>query len=205
MEFRKVVESRTSIRNFKSDKVPVEDIKELVRIASMAPSINNFQPWKFIAITNRDILKNMSEAVSRKIQSLPSSKSRASKNVKSQVEWFSTFFSEAPLVIAVIMEDYESILEKGVGLSHDDINKARNYPDIQSAGACIENMLLGAVDMGYGGCWLSAPMVASEEISEMLKIEKPYRVIAFVAIGKPAGDPRPREKKEVSDLLGFID
>ncbi|MFW6352518.1 MAG: nitroreductase family protein, partial [Bacteroidota bacterium] len=126
-------------------------------------------------------------------------------NVKSQVEWFSTFFSEAPLVIAVIMEDYESILEKGVGLSHDDINKARNYPDIQSAGACIENMLLGAVDMGYGGCWLSAPMVASEEISEMLKIEKPYRVIAFVAIGKPAGDPRPREKKEVSDLLGFID
>ena len=205
MEFRKVIETRTSVRNFKDDPVPVDDIKEIVRLASMAPSVNNYQPWKFLAVTNRARLNAMAEAVSMKIQSLPSSKSRASGNVKSQVEWFSTFFSKAPLVIAIVMEKYESILEKGVDISHDDINRIRNYPDIQSAGACIENMLLAAVDMGYGGCWLSAPMVASDEISAILDIEEPNQVIAFAAIGKPSGNPKPREKKDVSQLLKIID
>jgi nitroreductase len=205
MDLKEAIEIRTSIRNFTEEKVPVEDLKELVRRASLAPSVNNYQPWEFYAITNKEILSKMAVKVGEKIKELPANKSIASNNVKSQVEWFATFFENAPAVIAMSMEDYESVLEKGVELSHDKINKMRNFPDLQSAGAAIQNMLLSAVDLGYGACWLSAPMMAKESLEEILGIEGKHHLIAFVAIGKSARDLKPKSKKSLDEIFTLID
>ncbi len=205
MDLKQSIEKRTSIRNFTDEKIPVHDLKELVRRAGLAPSVNNYQPWKFYAITNKDILSKMAVKVSEKIKQIPSNKSIAAKNVKSQVEWFATFFESAPAVIAMAMEDYESVLEKGVDLSHDEINKMRNFPDMQSAGAAIQNLLLSAVDLGYGACWLSAPMIAKESLEEIIKIEKTYHLIAFVAVGKAVRDLQPKTKKSIDEIFKLID
>jgi len=180
-------------------------VSELVRRAGLAPSVNNYQPWKFIAIHNKELLNQMATVVSKKIKSLPANQSIAAKNVKSQVEWFATFFQEAPAVVALTMEDYESVLEKGVALSHKDINEARNHPDIQSAGAAIQNMLLSAVDLGYGACWMSAPLMAKEALEQLLPMEENYRLVAFVALGKPARQLTPKPKKNLEEILSFID
>lgn len=174
-------------------------------MAGLAPSVNNYQPWKFHVITNKDILLKMAIKVGDKIKQLPGNESIASENVKSQVEWFATFFENAPAVIAMAMEDYETILEKGVELSHDEINKMRNFPDMQSAGAAIQNILLSAVDMGYGACWLSAPMIAKESLEEILNIKNPYHLIAFVAIGKPTRKLKPKSKKNLDEIFKLID
>jgi len=205
MELRQTIEKRTSIRNFTDEKVPVEDLQELVRRAGLAPSVNNYQPWKFVVITNQETLSKMAMKVSEKIKELPANKSIASKNVKSQVEWFATFFENAPAVIAMTMEDYESVLEKGVKLSHEEINKLRNFPDMQSAGAAVQNILLSAVDLGYGACWLSAPMMAKESLEKILDIKTPYHLIAFVAVGKPSRDLQPKSKKSLDEIFKLID
>jgi nitroreductase len=205
MDLKQSIEKRTSIRNFTDEKVPVEDLKELVRRAGLAPSVNNYQPWNFYAITNKEVLSKMAIKVSEKIKDLPSNQSIASKNVKSQVEWFATFFENAPAVIAMTMEDYESVLEKGVDISHDEINKLRNFPDMQSAGAAIQNMLLSAVDLGYGACWLSAPMMAKESLEEILSIKSPHHLIAFVAVGKPTRELQVKSKKPLDEIFKLID
>ena len=205
MDLRLAIEKRTSIRNFTDEKVPVDDLKELVRMAGLAPSVNNYQPWKFIVVTNKDVLSEMAVKVADKIKNLPANESIASKNVKSQVEWFATFFENAPAVIAMVMEDYESVLEKGVKLSHDEINKLRNFPDMQSAGAAIQNILLCAVDMGYGACWLSAPMMAKESLEKMLNVKAPYHLIAFVAVGKSVRELQPKSKKPIDEIFKLID
>ncbi|MFO7827738.1 MAG: nitroreductase family protein [Bacteroidales bacterium] len=205
MELKHAIEKRTSIRNFTDEKVPVKDLKELVKRAGLAPSVNNFQPWKFYAITNKDVLNKLAVKVSERIKELPENKSIASKNVKSQVEWFATFFENAPAVIAMAMEDYESVLEKGVNLSHEEINKLRNFPDMQSAGAAIQNILLSAVDLGYGACWLSAPMMAKEDLEKILNIENPYHLIAFVAVGKASRELQPKQKKSLDEIFKLIE
>jgi len=205
MDLKQSIEKRISIRNFTDEKVPVEDLKELVRRAGLAPSVNNYQPWNFYAITNKEVLSKMAIKVSEKIKDLPSNQSIASKNVKSQVEWFATFFENAPAVIAMTMEDYESVLEKGVDISHDEINKLRNFPDMQSAGAAIQNMLLSAVDLGYGACWLSAPMMAKESLEEILSIKSPHHLIAFVAVGKPTRELQVKSKKPLDEIFKLID
>ena len=205
MELKEAIERRRSVRHFTIEEVALDDLKEMVRRAGLTPSVNNSQPWKFIVVRNKDLLITMAEVVSGRITKLPVNESRMAENVKSQVEWFSTFFRDAPAVIALAMEKYESILEKGVRLSHDDINRTRNYPDIQSAGACIQTILLSAVEMGYGSCWLSGPMVAKEELEKILQVTDPFHLVAFVAIGKAQKDPVAKKKKPLDEILQVID
>lgn len=204
MELKTAIETRASVRQFLPESIDVNHIKEMVRLASLAPSVNNYQPWHFIAITNKEFLTQMANVVREKIFALPDNDSRFSSNVKNQVEFFATFFEQAPALIAICMDSYETVLEKGVTLSHDEINQMRNSPDLQSTGACIQNLLLAAVDMGYGACWMSAPMVASNKLEEMLSVNSSSKLISFVAVGRPLKPVKPREKKPVEDMFREI-
>jgi len=205
MELKAAIEKRTSVRQFLPDSVPVSDIKEITRLASLAPSVNNYQPWTFIGITNKALLHKMADRVRAKIAAIPENDSKFSVNIKKQVDFFATFFENAPALIAVCMEKYETVLEKGVALSHDEINELRNSPDLQSTGACIQNLLLSAVDMGYGACWMSAPMIASKELEEMLDVGEPFKLVSFVAVGKPTKPSTPRDKKAIDDMFRVIE
>lgn len=205
MELKAAIEGRVSVRQFLPEPVPVNDIKEITRLASLAPSVNNYQPWRFIGITNKVLLHRMADSVRAKIAAIPENDSKFSLNVKKQVDFFATFFENAPALIAVCMEKYETVLEKGVALSHDEINEMRNSPDLQSAGACIQNLLLSAVDLGYGACWMSAPMIASKDLEEMLDIAEPFNLVSFVAVGKPTKPSSPREKKPIDEMFRMIE
>ena len=203
MEFKEVVESRSSIRSFKTDKIKSEDLREMVRLGAMAPSVNNYQPWKFIVITNNALLQKMANIVAEKISALPVNNSQSASNIISQVEWFATFFRQAPSLIALTMDKSETVLEKSVTLSPVEINSMRNFPDIQSAGACIQNILLAASDLGYGACWLSAPMMAKQELEKILEIQNSSSLMAFVAVGRAIHPPKPKTRKNIDEILSW--
>jgi nitroreductase len=205
MDLKEAIEKRTSIRSFSDEDVPLHDLKEMVRLAGLAPSVNNYQPWEFILVKQKAMMKQFAEVISLKYDEFPFKKSDITSNVKKQVEWYSTFFTGAPALIAVVLKEYKSVMEKGTSVSHDEINKMRNYPDIQSAGACIQNLLLSAVDLGYGGCWLSGPMIAKTEIEEILDIKAPSYLLSFVAVGKPSKDFTPKPKEDLSRKMKIIE
>jgi nitroreductase len=205
MELKQTIEKRMSIRSFTDEAVIESDLKEMVRRAGLAPSLNNSQPWKFIAITNKAKLKEMAELVISKLSELPLRLDDAGqKRQLTKVEWYSTFFENAPSLIALIMKPHETDLDKSVNLPHEDIIQLRNYPDLQSAGASIQNILLSSVDLGYGACWLSGPMIAKAELQNYLNIELPWHLISFVAIGKPFGYPQRPTKKGIDEIFTLI-
>ncbi|MBK6875277.1 MAG: nitroreductase family protein [Ignavibacteria bacterium] len=208
MEFSKVVEQRTSVRSFTSEPVPEDILREMVRIAGMAPCIGGIEVWNFVAITNRDLIEKMAHAVKAKYDEiLPKNDERITESVRSSVEMFSSIFTKAPAVIAVLAEPYTAIIDKVLSQtshSHSDINKLRNYPDIQTMGAAIGNLLLAATDLGYGACWQTGAMVAKEELSKLIGIKEPFSLIAFVAVGKPDSEVMPRMKKPVEEIFSVI-
>lgn len=53
---------RTSVRNYENRPVEEEKIERILRAAMAAPSAVNQQPWEFYVVTNKDILKALSEA-----------------------------------------------------------------------------------------------------------------------------------------------
>lgn len=209
MELKDVIERRASIRMFTNEVVPLEHIKEVVRRAGLAPSINNSQPWKFIAITNEDLLDQMGKIVQKKVlEYFPHENIKEKMMAQAKVLRFSSFFMDAPVVIAVEMSPYKTIIEellKGRELSLENVNRLRNYPNIQSVGAAVENLILSAFDLGYGACWLSGLLIARDELENLLGIKSPNTLTACVAMGKPREITSPREKRPFDEIFQLLD
>jgi len=208
MQLKEAIEQRASIRKFTFEKVAPDDLAEMVRRAGLAPSINNEQPWKFIAILKPELLQAMADAVQARLDEMfPDAGKSQDRGIKSTIEYYSTFFREAPALLAVLSKPYEAMIDKLLlfrGLAHEDVNETRNHPDVQSIGAAVQNLLLSAVDLGYGACWLSGMMVARQELERLLQIETPWHLAAFVAVGKAAAPARQRDKKSIDEIFTII-
>lgn len=204
MNFVDVVQNRTSIRKFTAEAIDIQTLKEICRIGTLAPSVENFKPWRFTAITNKKILAEIANTIAAKIEQLPDTIHEASFHIKRQIEYFSTFFENAPAVILIFYEPSESVLEAGVGLSHDEANRMYSYPDMQSVGACAENMLLAAVNLGLGACWLSTPLIAKKEIELFFEANSGYELAALVAIGHPDEAPKAKPPIEIDTIFDFV-
>lgn len=59
--------TRTSIRNFTSQKVEEDKVEQLLRAGMAAPTAMNCQPWEFVVINDRELLDQLCD-------SLPSAK-----------------------------------------------------------------------------------------------------------------------------------
>ena len=62
MNLFEAIENRYSARKFTTESIEINDLKELVRRAGMAPSVNNSQPWKYYVVTNGEKIKQISNA-----------------------------------------------------------------------------------------------------------------------------------------------
>lgn len=208
MDLFEAIRSRRSIRKFKPDLIPDEDIRAMIEAATLAPNAGNSQMWRFLAVTNRDILAEIKEVILGKLDTFSQWPEAEPHRVGLRAaKGYSVFFAEAPVTIIVLCEPYVSaideVLEKR-GWDRPAIDALRQKPDIQSIGAAIENLCLAAHAMGYGTCWMSAPCIAAPEIKELLKIEPPWEVIAFVPIGVPDYDPPARPRKPLDAVLEFV-
>lgn len=204
MELQQAIEKRHTVRRFTAQEISPEILRELVRRAGMAPSINNAQSWKFIVVTNKPLIAELSACVHKRIHQLFSDTGK--ENLLKTVDHFSTVFEQAPAVIFVATQPYKALADDlhSVTISHEALNEMRRHPDLQSVGAAVQNLLLSAVDLNLGSCWLSGLMVARIELEKLLHIEKPWELITAVAIGQPAGEAKAKERKPVEEILELI-
>ena len=61
METLEAIFTRRSVRDFKSDPIPEEDVQDLLKAGMQAPSAKNEQPWHFIVIDDRQLLDAVPE------------------------------------------------------------------------------------------------------------------------------------------------
>jgi len=54
-----VVLSRESVRNFNSEPIPQEIIDQIMEAGRWAPSTQNRQPWRFLVITDRELIQKL--------------------------------------------------------------------------------------------------------------------------------------------------
>lgn len=55
------IKSRRSVRSFTNTEVPLSLVKELITVASHAPSAGNGQPWHFIVVDDRQLMNEMAQ------------------------------------------------------------------------------------------------------------------------------------------------
>jgi nitroreductase len=99
---------------------------------------------------------------------------------------YGSIINNAPVLIAVFLDRNEMY----------DLTK-----DVQSIGACIQNMLLAIHSMGLGAVWLGEILRKKESVNSVLGAPDPFELMAVVAIGHPVRKKRESERKELRSLV----
>ncbi|MCX9081258.1 MAG: nitroreductase [Candidatus Methanoperedens sp.] len=77
-----------------------------------------------------------------------------------------------------------------------------NYvKDVQSIGACIQNMLLTIHSMGLGGVWLGEILKNKEIVNNILGAPGSLELMGVIALGNPVHKKMISERKELDQLF----
>ncbi len=178
-----IIKSRRSIRNYKEDPLPDEDIEFLIDCARYAPSGSNMQPWSFLVIQNKEVMQNLSEngkkamiPLAEKIANDPKRAAGFTSYLKAKG---SNLFHNAPLLIIIFG------------------NKRSVTADWDCAMAA-QNMMLAAHSRGIGSCWIGLvmPALMDEKILEELGAPAGYKAVAPLIFGYPQGKTAMSERRE---------
>ena len=182
----KAVLNRRSVRNFKDKPVPEHLIRRVLEAGRFAPSAGNCQPWKFVVLTDKALMKEINEGVWTAVNMI-NTMYKDDEMVKQLAAGFEmapqtpgTFdprlaiggmgsiakrygptLLAAPAVI-LILEDERAINAGGINV-----------------GICGQNMNLVANSLGLGVCWVGFATVASQipPLAEKLGIVPPWKML----------------------------
>ncbi len=111
---------------------------------------------------------------------------RESREKLAELTRYGEIIRRAPVVIAVFL---------------DQKVMYHQIKDHQSAGACLQNMLLAAHALGLGGVWLGEILKNADRVREVLGLPEGLELAAVVALGYP-NDRRKRSGRK--PLESFI-
>ena len=119
--------SRQSDRKYSDKQVEKDKLERIIEAARMAPSACNAQPWKFIVVSEPELIQKVAEAASAKLLGMNS------------------FVSQAPVLLVVIREQPNFSSKVGGNIK----NKDYSLIDI---GIASENICLQAKAEGIVSC-----------------------------------------------------
>ena len=204
--------NRKSIRNFKNDEVPREDIVKILDAAIHAPSPKNQQTWHFVVIQNNELISKISDIVEKNhINLAEMAKEEKQRKLMMNLLSYYTCFKNAPVLVVVYSKEYymvEETILKDNNASEEVLNELR-FPNsaAQGIGAAVENFLLAATELGYGTCYMTGPTHSKVEIEELINFEKEgYKLMSMIALGVAEEDtPNSPPRKSLEEVVTFID
>jgi len=73
--------------------------------------------------------------------------------------------------------------------------------DHQAAGACIQNMLLAAHELGLGAVWLGQILKNRNQVSDVLQLSVQYDLMALLALGYPQHRNQQSRRQPLTDFI----
>ncbi|MBS4007168.1 MAG: nitroreductase family protein [Clostridium sp.] len=203
MELKTVIAERRSIRVFHSESLKPEIIGELLEAARLAPSGTNLQPWRFLAVTSEEKRKKLAECT-----------------------FGVNFIAQAPLTM-VCCADRSSLATRSERLKELALSGAFagtalenfSFSDYQKKAArdeaanlvylninvaiAVEQMVLRAVDLGLGSCWVM--LFNQDKVRELFSLPDNLYITALVPFGYPAQQPPARPRLPLEEIyLGEV-
>ena len=195
------IKGRRSVRSFEEKRVDREIIEEILQAGRYAPSAENRQPWRFIVITNKEMMDDLSRLIKNEIKKLIKHRFIKGFSIKELKEedtlkfLYAVAYSEkdvifynAPVLIFIVTEN-------------------RLFND-ESCACCAENMMIAAHALGLGSCWIGFASILglNKEIKRKIGIPKGHHISAALVFGYPkTKKQRIAPRKSGLDILKWID
>jgi nitroreductase len=172
---QQLLEVRQSVRRYAERPVSESDIISLVEAARQAPSAENAQPCRFVAVRDPGALEELARACFSGIFAA------------------TRFAARAPLIVALCAER-ATVVEAGKAIK----DRAMYQLDCGIAG---EHLVLRAAELGLGTCWIG--WFNRRAARRTLRVPFHVQVVCLIAVGYPAegAQLRRRVRRPVSSIL----
>jgi nitroreductase len=201
MDIIEAINTRKSIRGFKSDSVSKDVLTRILESACKAPSAMNTQPSEFIVVTG-DVLNKLRVAIVDKLNKKEPmhpdhevvSWSNDSIYRNRQIELAKKIFE----LMDISREDKKkraAWLERGFRFFDAPVaiilvtdKSLSDIGPLLDLGAAMQNICLSALHFGLGSCIEDQGVLYPEVLREILQIPENKKIIISIAIGYPDWD-----------------
>ncbi len=188
-----------AIRRYTDDPIPDDVLRDILFSATRAPSGSNRQPFRFVVLTDSERAREAKALIGRSAQNIwaqkrqndqydkgsggdPNSpKSRMARTMQHYVD----NFHQAPCVVLPCLVRYRA---------PTPMEGASVYPAVQ-------NLLLAARGLGYGGVITGFHGPVEAELKDLLDIPEEVFIACTVTLGKPAGQHGPVRRRPMAELV----
>jgi 5,6-dimethylbenzimidazole synthase len=162
------------VRRFKTDPLPPSLIESLVRVATLAPSVGNSQPWRFVSVEStsarKAVIENFNGCNAAALKSYEGERAAFYGRLKL------SGLREAPVHLAVFCDH---AAEAGLGLGQMTMPETLDY----SVVAAVHTFWLAARAQGIGVGWVS--ILDPGEVWRALNVPPSWKLIAYLCVGFP--------------------
>ena len=216
MELHDLIYSRQSVRKFKEQDVPDEDILKILDSVRVGPSSENEQNWHFIVVKNKDFMQKLEAVIQKELDLLVGEMERVDE-AKAQrftkfIKHFTFFAMKAPVLVMVYSFSVKPCAYdqfKLAGRPKEEIDHLfLQNTGIMGLGAALEHAVLTMMDMGYGTCMMTSQNWAHRQIEELVKQEIGFEregwfLAAMLPIGVPEGPLKSPGRRPLDEMVQF--
>jgi nitroreductase len=196
VELSDVIASRRSIRKFREEDISADTVRLLLDAARLAPSGSNLQPARFIVAQSSTAKEALGRCTPYKFI------------VKASV-----IFVCCADLRAITTRDRrigELMIEgafEGVDIDMNDASTTSPIMDEEAVKAYLsmnvaiatEHIVLKAVDLGLGSCWLGR--FDRDKVKEYLALDERIYPVVLLPVGHPDQSPKARPRFALDELV----
>lgn len=180
MEALKCIETRRSVRKFKSEKISHDTLEAIVAAATYAPSWKNTQVTRYVVVED-EVLKN-----------------KIAEEAVLGFEYNTGTIKRAAALVVVSMIHGRSGFERDGSYTTSKEDRWETF----DAGIATQTFCLAAHDMGVGSVIMG--IFDEAKVAELISLDEGQKVAALLAIGYPDEEPQAPARKSVADLVKFM-
>lgn len=172
--------ARRSIRAYAQDEVERNAVQTLLEAAVRAPTAMHEEPWAFVVVQNKQLLKQLSDrAKPLFIERLHRSHQTGGHSLDTFSNPDFSFFHDAGTLVVICAQASGPFVEADCWLA-------------------AENMMLAACAIGLGSCVIGSAVAAlnTPEVKAELGIPAEFNAVAPIIVGVPRGETAATSRKE---------
>lgn len=185
MDVREAIASRRAVKHFDPEhRIPDHEIRELLSLATLAPTAFNIQHWRFVVVQDDELR----------------GKIRAATWMQPQVTEASLF-----IVLCADLRAWEKQPERywqyvpadvregvlaAIEMYYRDREQIQRDEAMRSCGIAAQTIMLAAKALGYDSCPMD--LANMDEVAKLIQLPEDHVIAMFLAVGRSVREAWPR-------------
>ena len=183
---RELCSQRKSVRAFEDKPVPRDLIEKIKDLASTSPYVSGRTNWDILVVTDPDIIRRMAETVREACSDVKKRMRDEFIEVFEQYSENFTFFYHAQVLFVPLFRVAPTF---SCMITDPDAEMLQWERDgfVKSI-SCVAFLIhLAAQSLGLGSCYMTGPLIAEDELREILHVKPGKNIGAIIPVGYPKG------------------